>query len=94
MEQSKNHLVLLSIMALVIGLVAGYFYGHAKGIDKGRADLLAQQEQAQQEAAAKVLKEVQEAANPFTEEEQVVNPFEKVEYKNPFEGATVNPFAQ
>jgi flagellar basal body-associated protein FliL len=91
---NKSYLITLSIVLLVVGLVAGYFYGHAKGIDKGRADLLAEQEQAQQEAAAKVLKEVQEAANPFTEEAQVVNPFEKVEYKNPFEGAAVNPFAE
>jgi len=86
MGQSKFYLAFLLITALMIGLVAGYFYGYSKGTGQGKEDLLAQQQE-------DTLKEIREMANPFSEKEQVVNPF-KTEYENPFEGATVNPFSQ
>ena len=73
------------IVALAIGAAIGYYYGEIRGVAKGKAELLAEQ-QAQLEAAQK---KIIEQANPFSEEVKI-NPFEKV-YTNPF-GTKVNPF--
>lgn len=71
------------VIALIIGLVGGYYYGNStayeKGVATGRQALLDEQK-AEEEAA---LKEIQEAANPFSEIEEKVNPF-KDAYTNPF----------
>lgn len=88
MEESKNYLIILPIVLLVIGLVVGYFFGVKVGDKQGRAALLAEQEA----AAEKALEEAKEAANPFSKEDQTVNPF-KEDYQNPFSG-TNNPFSQ
>jgi len=88
MENTKTYLILLSVIFLVGGLVVGYFYGVASGKEQGRVALLAEQEAVAQQA----IDEVKEAANPFSDEDQVVNPF-KQDYENPFSGSS-NPFSQ
>lgn len=89
----------LIIVALAAGAVGGFYYGKSRGFEKGnaqgRVDLLAEQKKAQEEELAKAQEELKKAANPFAEQE-TINPFKekKGEYKNPFEGANVNPFAR
>ncbi len=85
---SKTLIIVVAIIALLIGLTAGLMYGKIKGIEDGRAALLAEQE-ADATAAQEALLE---QANPFTDRGEV-NPFEG-SYENPFESATVNPFVQ
>lgn len=74
---NNSKIIIVALTALIIGLAGGYYYGNFQGIEKGRADLLAEQKAEQEEA----LKRVQDAANPFSE--TGVNPFKDV-YKNPF----------
>lgn len=83
--QSKTSLVVISIIALLIGLSAGLIYGKSTGKEEGRATLLAEQKTAAEEVLL-------EQANPFADETGV-NPFEG-SYENPFEGTGANPFAQ
>ncbi len=71
--------------AVVLGAVAGFWYGDSRGYKRAETAIKKIQEQAAQKAADDAAK----AANPF----QAVNPLEKVE-ANPFEKAKsiVNPF--
>jgi uncharacterized protein HemX len=79
-------LILTAVIALAIGLGAGYYYGNLRGLTKGKTagieqgkqELLAKQKKAEEE----MLKKIREAANPFNKEVKV-NPFSKT-YKNPF----------
>lgn len=82
----ENKPVILWVaIALVLGLVGGYYFGDNRGYKRAETAIKKIQEQAAQKAADDAAK----AANPF----QAVNPLEKVE-ANPFEKAKsiVNPF--
>jgi len=83
MNTSKLFTILVGV--LVVGAVAGYFYGNSKG----RADLLAEQKAAVKASIESAQAEIAEQANPFAEAN--VNPFEDG-YENPF--GVVNPFSQ
>jgi hypothetical protein len=89
---------LLIVVFLAVGLLSGYYYGQRSGFDagkeQGKADLLKEQEDTRKAEAQKAQEDLQNAVNPFQEEETVVNPFEEEDYVNPFEGGGVNPFAQ
>jgi len=84
MEENKSFLVWV-LVALVVGLVGGYWYGDGRGYTRAEADIARVQEEAAQKAAEAAAKE----ANPF----QAVNPMEGVD-ANPFEKAKdiLNPF--
>lgn len=71
---------------MLVGIYASFSYGRTKGNEEGRTALLLEQKTI---AEQELLKQ----ANPFTETDNSVNPFEG-SYENPFEGATTNPFAQ
>ncbi len=79
----NTKLIIIAILALVIGAVAGYYYGNSvayeKGVIDGRQTLLDEQKAAEETA----LKKIQEAANPFSDIENKANPFKDV-YTNPF----------
>ncbi len=73
------------LVALVLGLVGGYFYGDSHGFKRAEANIKKIQEQAANKASTAAAK----AANPF----QAVNPLEGVQ-ANPFAKAKsiLNPF--
>lgn len=73
------------LVALVIGIGGGYWYGNQAGILKGAAQEKARAEALKKEAE----KEAAKAVNPF--EQTTVNPFEKSP-TNPFEKVKLNPF--
>ena len=81
----NNKLGLWVLIALVVGLVGGYYYGNDRGYKQAEADV----KKVQDEAAKKAADDAAKAANPF----QAVNPLEGVE-ANPFEKAKsiLNPF--
>lgn len=87
MNNNINKLILIGAVALVLGLIGGYYYGNsagktsgtAEGITAGRQQILDEQKKAQEEELAKVARE----ANPFADIEEKANPFKDV-YKNPF----------
>ena len=84
--KEKIKLILAIFGGLVIGFGMGYYWGDLQGIEKGKAigieqgrqQVLAEQEEEKQE----LLNKIREAANPFSKVQ--INPFKKV-YKNPFE---------
>ena len=84
---SKSGTWLLALVALLIGLGGGFWYGESAGRARAAADLKAQQDELTAKAGADAAK----AANPF----QTVNPLEGVK-ANPFESAkkALNPFAK
>ncbi|PIR57815.1 MAG: hypothetical protein COU71_01965 [Parcubacteria group bacterium CG10_big_fil_rev_8_21_14_0_10_38_31] len=86
---------LIGLIALAIGLGAGYYYGNTtgvkSGVEVGKADLLAEQKKVAEDEAKATQDKILEQVNPFSDTN--VNPFES-EYVNPFEGTTVNPFAK
>lgn len=73
------------LVALVIGLVGGYYFGDSQGFKRAEANL----KKIQEEAADKAAEEAAKAANPF----QAPNPLEAIE-DNPFEKtkSILNPF--
>ena len=83
----------LVIVALVVGLAGGYFYGKSVGYTTGDVDGYKRAEsdakKVAEEGAKKATEAVAKAANPF----QAVNPLEGVE-SNPFEKTKniLNPF--
>lgn len=81
----NNKLWKLVLVALVAGLVGGYWFGDNRGYGRAQADV----KKLQEEAASKAAAEAAKAANPF----QAVNPLSGVE-ANPFEKAKnlLNPF--
>lgn len=89
-----KNIILIGLVALAIGLGAGYYYGNTvgvkSGVEVGRADLLAEQKKADEEVAKAAQDKILEQVNPFSDSK--VNPFEGG-YTNPFGGATTNPFA-
>lgn len=87
-KESYTSWVLYVVIALLIGAGVGFWYGSSTGKQQGRADLLAEQKVAEEEAKKKAQEEIVEAANPFEEK----NPLEG-SYQNPFK-QNVNPFAQ
>ena len=88
-EGAVSKHVVFAVVALLVGLAGGYYYGYSSG----RTNLLAEQVTAMEEAAEGAQEEIADAANPFGGAR--VNPFEGG-YENPFEGAGggVNPFAE
>ncbi len=82
---NAKFMVLSTLLALVGGLVVGYWSGNRLGYERAKADA-----QATQEAVAKkAVDEATKAANPF----KSVNPLEGVKV-DPFENAkkALNPF--
>ncbi|MBI5140290.1 MAG: hypothetical protein HZA94_02485 [Candidatus Vogelbacteria bacterium] len=79
----------LIIVALVLGLLGGYFYGSRVGYTTGYKQAEIDAKKVAEEAAKKAVEAAAKAANPF----QSVNPLEGVE-SNPFEKAkkVLNPF--
>ncbi len=78
MQSNKTSItIVVGVVALVVGALAGYFYGQnvgaAKGASAGREQLLAEQANTAAEANATRMAELQEAANPFKDSYQ--NPF-------------------
>ena len=73
------------LVALLVGLVGGYWYGNMKGVEQGVAKEQAAKAQTQKAAEEEAAK----AANPF--EQTTTNPFEKSP-ANPFENVELNPF--
>lgn len=84
---SNTKLIIGAILALIIGVGGGYYYGNSQGkqaglddgIVQGRQQILDEQEKKRQEELAKVADE----ANIFNDIEDIANPF-KDTYKNPF----------
>lgn len=89
MAQKIFHISMGAIIALIMGLGAGYFIGNGQGQASGRQAAVEDLKQVQQQAAALAAIEASKAANPF----QAVNPLEDVE-TNPFEKTKqiLNPF--
>lgn len=95
MENNKKFTTLAVVMsaffALAVGICGGYYYGNNKGvadgISAGKAAGIAEGQAAllvkQTKEAEENLKTVQEAANPFAEQKNAVNPFQNA-YVNPF----------
>lgn len=83
--EEKSKLWTWAIVALVVGLVGGYWFGDSSGYRRAQADV----KKLQEEAANKAAGDAAKAANPF----QAVNPLEGVE-ANPFEKTKnlLNPF--
>lgn len=73
------------LVALVAGLVGGYWFGNSSGYNRAQADV----KKIQEEAAKKASSDAAKTANPF----QAVNPLEGVE-ANPFGKVKnlLNPF--
>jgi len=73
------------LVALAVGLVGGYWFGHQVGYSRAEADVKLVQEAVAKKATDNAAK----AANPF----QAVNPLEGVN-ANPFQKAKniLNPF--
>ena len=69
------------LVALLVGLGGGYYYGNVQGVAKEKAAEESRKKDAEKEAA--------KAVNPF--EQTTANPFEKSP-TNPFENVKVNPF--
>lgn len=87
-EGNKNNiLIIAAVVALAVGVGGGYFIG----VSQGKKALLAEQAAAVEAEKKAAQEAIAEKANPFA---KTVNPFEEGGYKNPFEGAGVNPFAQ
>jgi hypothetical protein len=88
--ENDSHItwVLYVVIALLIGAGVGYWYGMSIGIEKGRTDLLADQEAAEKEKKMQAQEEIIEAANPFEDDNPIGD-----SYQNPFKQNT-NPFAQ
>ena len=84
---SKAGAWVLAVVALLVGIGGGFWYGESAGRARAQADVKAQQE----ELAKKAGEDAAKAANPF----QTVNPLEGVK-ANPFESAkkALNPFAE
>ena len=87
MGQSK--VVVVAIITLIVGGLAGYWYGGSSGYERGYKKAEADIKAIEQASAQKAAEEAAKAANPF----QAVNPLEGVE-ANPFKKAkkVLNPF--
>lgn len=81
----NNKLWAWVLVALVMGLVGGYWFGNSSGYKRAQADV----KKVQDEAAKKASEDAAKTANPF----QAVNPLTGVE-ANPFEKVknVLNPF--
>lgn len=69
------------LVALLVGLGGGYYYGNVRGVSQEKAAEEARKKDAEKEAA--------KAVNPF--EQTTTNPFEKSP-TNPYDNVNVNPF--
>lgn len=91
MENGKgtNPLLVGVVVALVVGIAGGYYYG----LSKGRTEALLLQQQEADQVTAGQQQQLADQANPFGTEENAVNPFTET-YENPFEESGFNPFTQ
>jgi flagellar basal body-associated protein FliL len=86
MEQNSSlKTIIIGVVALVVGLGGGYYFGSASGIEKGVAQERGVQEAKKKEAEKKAA----EKANPF--QQTTTNPFE-TSPANPYQNVKVNPF--
>lgn len=82
MDQNSNLMKLvIPVVALVIGLGGGYYFGHSRGVASEKA--------VQEAARVEAEKQAAKAVNPF--EQASINPFDEVP-TNPFSDVKVNPF--
>ena len=81
----------MGVVVLLVGLVAGYFFGSYQAYDRGYEKAVGDAKAAQEALAKKATDDAVKAANPF----QTTNPLEGVT-ANPFEKAkrALNPFAE
>lgn len=77
-----------ALIALLIGLSAGYWYGSRAGLAEGIKRGVLQEKAAEGARRKEAEKKAAEAVNPFG---GTVNPFEGTP-TNPFEKVKVNPF--
>ncbi|MDP3724901.1 MAG: hypothetical protein Q8R20_00330 [Nanoarchaeota archaeon] len=76
MEQKTGGKIGVAVVAaLVVGGIAGYWYGGKIGYDMGYAKAEEDASQVEEEAAKKATEETSKAANPF----KAKNPLENVE---------------
>jgi len=80
-EKSPLLWIFAVVVAVLLGLGGGYYYGHKVGYNKAQADATAVAEAEAQKAA--------EAVNPF--KSAGANPLDKVT-GNPLESIKLNPF--
>lgn len=76
---TAKKLVVAAVAALVVGILAGYWYGGSRSYQTGYDKAVADAQAAQEALAQKAAEDAAKAANPF----------QKV---NPLEGVTANPF--
>lgn len=88
-NSNQSKLIIVAIIALLIGGLAGYWLGGSNGYERGYTKAETDIKAIEQASAQKATDEAAKAANPF----QAVNPLEGVE-ANPFEKAkkVLNPF--
>lgn len=80
----QNRTIIVAVIALVVGLGAGYWFGNRQAgsaYDAGYAKALADAQATQDAAAKKAGEDAAKAANPF-------------QASNPLEGVSANPFDQ
>lgn len=84
---SKTTLITIAVVALAIGLSAGYFYGDQIGFNKGKEAGIAQEKKAQEDLLKKASGGTINPADYIPE----TNPLKDAK-TNPFEGIYKNPF--
>jgi len=92
MNSANKNIWLFGALALIVGLLGGYWFGNSQAgnsYENGYQKAVADAQATQQAAAAQAAQEAAAAANPF----QAANPLEGVT-ANPFERAKqiLNPF--
>ena len=89
MEKKSPNVIVIAVLALLIGLAGGFWYGGKSGFNKGYSKAEADIKKTQEEASKKASEAAAKAANPFS----VGNPLEGVD-TNPFEKVkkVLNPF--
>ena len=90
MNPTKNSW-LIAVVLLIVGVIAGYWYGSYQAYDRGYEKAVADAKATQEAVAQKAGEDAVKAANPF----QTDNPLAGVE-ANPFDKAkkVLNPFAE
>lgn len=90
MEQRNSMMQwVIGVLALVVGMGGGYYYGNMMGHNRGVEAGIAQEKAAEIARREAAEREAASAINPFNQGS--ANPFEKAS-ANPFDDVNVNPF--